>query len=352
MRILVTGSYDGKYNRTLIILEGFRKLGIQVIEYPLPKNWRGSRRTLLAGYKIRKLSRGVDFVFLPSFSHKYVPFVKKYCQAPLVFDPLISKYQSKTEDYQTIKAMSFKGKKLLKMENSAFTCADFIIADTKQHKDLFSELHNIEREKIGIAEVGADCNLFYPLEKKNKQFSIGFYGGFIPLQGTLNIIEAVGVLNRDDIRIELVGTGFQYEIAKNKIEEQQLNIDLPGWIEYSNLNKRINSYDICLGIFGTGSKSNNVIANKIFHYAACGKAIITKDSPAIREVFTHGENIWLCDNSANSIAEAILYLQEQTELRAQLGKAARALICNHYNPGSISTKIINGFNDCVKTPGP
>ena len=51
------------------------------------RNWRTFQH-------IRRLSSEVDFVVVPSFRHKDIAFVKLASKAPVVFDPLISKYMN------------------------------------------------------------------------------------------------------------------------------------------------------------------------------------------------------------------------------------------------------------------
>ena len=339
MKILVSGNYETDYNRTLIILKGLRELGHEVIEYSYAK------RCSKSATNIRAMSADCDFVFMPSFTHKCVPFVKNNITKPLIFDPLISKWLTNVHDYKQVSRFSLKAWRDFRRDRKTMTLADAVISDTNAHADWFSSTFGIPREKFTTAYVGVDCDEFKPMElAKNERFKVGFYGGFIPLQGTLNIINAINLLKEEDIDFEMIGTGYEYEKAKALIKELGLDISLPGWLKYDELAKRINGYDVCLGIFGDTTKANLVIPNKVFHYAACGRPIITKSSPAITEAFTDGEDIILSSCEPQDIADQILKLKNNEELRLKTAKNVRKLMEEKYNVKNIASSILEAFN--------
>jgi glycosyltransferase involved in cell wall biosynthesis len=59
------------------------------------------------------------------------------------------------------------------------------------------------------------------------------------------------------------------------------------WVDYDALIGYLHEADVCLGIFGTSDKAASVIPNKVFQILAAGKPLITRDSPAIRELVEH-----------------------------------------------------------------
>jgi len=196
-----------------------------------------------------------------------------------------------------------------------------------------------------VLYIGVDTAEFYPLAKNsvdNDIFNVGFYGGFIPLQGVKQIIETAKILQSEkNIKFTLDGNGFEYNEVKSLALKYNLtNIEFKGWIPYTNLNEEINKFDICLGIFGNTIKTNVVIPNKIYHYAAAQKCIITKNTPAITEIFTNNLNIVLSNGTPSDIAEKIIYLKNNKAIAAAIAAKGRSLISENYNAVCIDEQFI------------
>ncbi|MBK21363.1 MAG: hypothetical protein CMP63_03460 [Flavobacteriales bacterium] len=341
MIILFAGKYTGEYNRDKIIFEGLQKRNdVKIIEYKFNRKKDFNRE------KFSTLNKQCDIIYCPCFSHKFVRLIKKNATKPVVFDPLISNYLTKVFDYKNVTRRSPRAFRNYLKDKMAFNAADILIADTEQHKTYYHKTFGISLEKIHILPVGANTSLFKPIKRKpNHPLIIGFYGGFIPLQGTKFIIEAANILKKNtSIYFKLVGTGFEYEKMQQLVGDLNLkNVHFEGWISYNELPEKISKFDICLGIFGDTIKANLVIPNKIYHYAAMGKPIITKNSEAIKEIFTENKNIKLVNNNGKDIAEKILEVAENSDKQNELGKNARKLAEAEFNENKIAEKLVAIF---------
>jgi len=340
MNILVTGNYNPIYNRTSVLLHGLRKLGHQVIEKP----FRKKRITAADKKEIREWENKTDIVFMPSFTHVNVRSVKKITTKPLVFDPLISRYLSKVFDYKAVWKYSPRAYKNYLKDKISMTHADLVFADTQAHKAYFTSRIGIPAEKIHVLPVGVNEELFYPLpgQKKENTFVVGFYGSFIPLHGADVIVETAALLkNEKNIRFVLLGDGVQFNQIKATLKKNSMqNVDLKGWISYQDLNSEINAFDVSLGIFGSSLKTNKVVPNKIYHYMACNKPVITKDTEAMRELFTDGKDVLLTRANPKQVAEKILFLRENPEIRERIKLAGYNNVVKNHNSKSVGNKFI------------
>lgn len=339
VKLLFTGKRGFDYNRTQVLLAGLHKLddvAVNAYEFKV-KNARTASQ-------LKSLSEQADYIFVPSFRYKDVAYVKKHTDKPIVFDPLISNYLTKVVDYGHYWKTPFK----YLSDYFPFRKCDLLIADTEAHKVLYHRLFKVPLDKICVVPVGVNTSEFYPTDTPiNSKFLVGFYGSYVPLQGTKKIVETARLLqDHKDIQFELIGGGAQFKEAKHLAERYQLqHLDFVPRVAYEKLSERVNRFDICLGIFGDSLKANSVIPNKIFHYAALAKPIITRNSAAVTEVFKHRKNIVLSTTNPNQIAEAILELKSTPELCSALGQEAYKTITEGFNEEKIAQKFVNGIFD-------
>ena len=345
LTILFTGNYDPGYNRTAVIRAGLLKLGHRVEEFPFKK------RNGAARVKLLKFSKNADFIFMPSFTHKEVPFVKKNSSGKkLIFDPLVSRYMTKALDYKKVFKYGLAALINRYYDRKSMSAADSVITDTLAHLEYFNSAFGIPKSKMEVIRIGNDFGEFFTENaagtvENRKSYLVGFYGGFIPLQGVMNILKAAALLKgRKDIFFRLIGNGFDYKKARSFAEKEKLEqVSFPGWIGRPGLRLEIQAFDAALGVFGETPKTELVIPNKIYHYAACRKPIITKDTRAVRELFADKKDLLLVDGSPASIAEAVLRLKNDPAEAGALALSAYSKIKENFDETKTAERLIDIF---------
>lgn len=354
MNILFAGKFDPAYNRTRVLIEGLQETpGTSVALYPYSRRWR------FRPGAFRRLAAKADLVFLPAFTHQDLPLIRAFTRKPLIFDPLISRYLTKVFDYKKVGRRSPRALKNFLKDKLAMAMADRVLCDTAAHMDYFHRVMGIRASKLRVLPVGVNTDRFQPAgsetENAGAVFRVGFYGTFIPLHGAELIVEAAALLrDHTDIHFELLGAGLGYEaVRKHALQTLGLhNVSLPGWVPYDQLAARLQAFDLALGIFGLTEKADLVVPNKIFHYAAVRKTILTKDTPAVREIFQDGRDILLCPADAGALAEAILALRHDDARRASLAEEAYALVCRQYNHREIARRLLQIAEELLAEKSP
>ncbi len=338
MKILVTGRYEPGYNRNRVLLNGLRARGIDLTESPYEKKKEWDPSGFL------QETDHFDLVFLPAFTHYDVRFIKKRIKLPLVFDPLISRYLSKVFDYKKVRPYSPRALKNFLKDKHSMEAADVILADTEAHKTYYVEKIGIEPGKITVVPVGVDTREYQPAPRKTDsgQITVGFYGSFIPLHGISKIVEAAELLkDQHHIRFELIGDGVEFKKIHSRVRTSGPgNITFTGRIPPAELPGKLAGFDLCLGIFGDSLKARLVIPNKIYHYCAMGLPVITMDSPAIREVFTHGTDLFTTGNTPQQIATMIMERIGDASGTEQVAGAGMRLVREKYNEEAIAGHFI------------
>ena len=124
------------------------------------------------------------------------------------------------------------------------------------------------------------------------------------------------------------------------------NILFSEWMSKDDLIKEITESDICLGAFGSTPQSLMTVQNKIYEALAMGKAVITGRSPAVESAFIQQEEILLCERgSAESLAEAILTLHGDENLRLKIGKKGLAKFEENYTPEKIGARFLQHLKE-------
>ena len=236
-----------------------------------------------------------------------------------------------------------------------FECllSDKIILDTNTHIKYFNIKFNLRKKKFRRILVGAEpifsiSNNAVKRSGNAEKLRVGFWGTYIPLHGIEFIIKAADVL-KDDKRIvfSLLGRGQTYKKNVELARSLKLNnIEFNDLIPLKELPDFIAKCDIALGIFGKGEKALCVIPNKIFEAIQMKVPIITSNTPAINELFTHRKNILLCEIAdPKSISEGILELVNNEDLRMKIADNAYQLYREKTSLRCISNDLARFFRN-------
>jgi len=354
MRVCFFGGYNPGYIRNVIIKKGLIKNGVEVVECHTKSKFKFWLRYPILFFQHLKLFLiKYDFIFVPAFRHKDVPLAKLLgllTNKPVVFDPLVSRYETKIVDQKKVASYSIQARHNFRIDKLSFKLADIVLVDTFAHADYYAREFGIDRSKFIRVPVGVPDELFSLFKAKNEEknrkesnFLVQFYGSFLPLQGIEHIVRAARIVETRDraIRFELIGSGQTFPMIKRLVEELELkNITLRDWVPFNELSEVISRAHICLGIFGNTEKTLRVVPNKVFQCLSLKKPVITGRTPAILEYFVDKENILLCEvANADSLADAITLLKDNEELRRKIAENGYELIQENFTSELIGRQV-------------
>jgi len=267
----------------------------------------------------------------------------------IVFAPLVTVSETLVDDRAAYSEGSPVGRLLRALDRLTLSAADLVVIDTAAHRDYLVERFAIPPQRVLVqylgaeppfaaagagagAEAASDSAPAAPVSGTVMPLRVLCYSQYLPLHGSEVIALAARLIPVDcGITFELVGTGP--ERARTDAFAGRLpHVRLVDWIPYEELPARIAAADVVLGVFGTSVKARMVVPNKVYQAAAVGSAVVTADTPAIREVFVHGESIHAIEPTPRALADALLALARDPALRARLAQGARAAVARSAGP--------------------
>jgi glycosyltransferase involved in cell wall biosynthesis len=98
---------------------------------------------------------------------------------------------------------------------------------------------------------------------------------------------------------------------------------------------------LCLGIFGETPKAARVVPNKVFQCMGVGRPVISADTPAMRELFTGGEEMVLvAPADAKALAAAIEAHAADRAARERIGSAAAERVRRDFSPVPLARRLV------------
>lgn len=267
-------------------------------------------------------------------------------QRPLVLVAFISLYDTIVFDRGQLPVDSWKARAVKWFEQLGFGCADLILVDTVEHGKYLAGLYQLPLEKFERSFVGEDDDFFQPLPRVRTPgvFRVLFFGTYVPLHGVETVLAAAACLREaPGVEVVLIGKGQLYPQIRREAERLQLaNLHfVDQWMSPEKLREEVARADVCLGIFGQTPKAARVIPLKVFDALALGRPIITRDSPAIRELLEHEKNALLCPpGEGQALAAAILRLKEDPALAEALALGGQACFRQQATPEAVGRTLL------------
>lgn len=343
------GHYKNDYSRNVVLRKIFRFAGADVSEANEQGGWPNRSVRLIR----RTWSCQVDvlLVSFPGFSDMIVAkLVATKHRALLIFDPFYGMVETSVEDTRHIPAVSARSIYLRVMDRLALRLADVVLVDTNAHAEYFVSRYGVREAAIIRMPVGAllQNQSDQPTRTASETVHVVQYSNYKPLPGTAVVVEAAA-LTRSGIRYTLIGGGHERRYCEELAARLGVtNITFVDSLPYEELRKCIASSDIALGIFGTSPKAARVVPNKVVDAMAEGLAIITADSPAIRELIRVGTEVVVVPaGDPSALAGAIDELAADITARNELGQAARARFDDSYSNAAL-TAIAQAILEGVK----
>ena len=352
------GTYERDYPRSRVLVAGLGDLGVEVVEHHRPVWERhrhkasGLRPLPLAMSAVRFVGawgglaiaaareRPVDAVVVGYLAQ---PDVLPACcvararRVPLVVDMMISLSDTLAGDRALVGRAG--GAALAGIDRMSLRLADLVLADTAVGADWLSQRFGVPRGRIAVVPVGAEPERFPAIAPPLGPPTALFYGKLAPLHGVTTVLEAARRPGVPPLR--LIGDGqLGSWLAGELARDRPAGLTWERWVPYESLGAEVGAAAICLGVFGASDKAARVVPNKVWQAMAAGRAVVTADTPGVREVLEDGVSALLVPPAdADALAAALVRLGSDAALRARLGAAARAVYLRRGAPPAAASAL-------------
>ncbi len=343
------GIFDPEYSRNRVFIKGLKKQGVNVLLCVSHK--RGVFKYFDLIRKHWSLRGRYDVMVVGYPGQQSVILARLLTRKPIIFDALVSLYDSMVDDRAVIARRSIRAYYYWFIDYFSCYLADKVLVDTDAHKEYFIHTFYLHEKKIGRIFIGSDDEEIYPLpvHPESSIFKVHFHGCFNPLQGVEVIIKAAKILEHESIKFTLIGTGQTFDSVFALSESLNLqNISFFNRVPYSKLKEYLAEADVSLGIFGITNKALRVIPNKVYEALASRTPIITGRTAGITELLTDRENVLLCEmGNGEDLANKIQELRCNPALCVSLAKQGYELFTTTLTPLVLSKQLLSIINSLV-----
>lgn len=326
MRVAYFGTWEAGYPRNDQVIAALESAKVE-LEMVHEDMWAGTHKFGLSPAVLPRLARAelrlaraqvpeeVDAVIVGYPGHFDLWSARRHAR-PVVFNAMVSLYDTFVEDRERFRDGSFAAKALRRLDRAAFRAADLVVADTEANAGFMRGLAALD--EVAVCYLGAEERLFRRGWKRREEFHVLFVGKPAPLHGLDLILEAARRLPQVPFRV--VGAGQ----VTHLLDSRPPNVEHIPWVEYERVAEEYARAGCALGVFGASGKAQRVIPHKTFQALAVGTPVITADTVAARELLVDGRDSLLVERSADALSQAILALRDDAGLAERIGQGGRA----------------------------
>ena len=208
---------------------------------------------------------------------------------------------------------------------AAYNKADALISPSIYLADRYISA-GFPKEKIRVIANGLDTRYFRPCRKeRTEKLRIAYAGYFGRHKGISTLIKAVSLTGDKNILILLAGAGEEQEqyVKLSNLWGISGQLSFYGKLDNRGTLKLYNDADIyCLPSIWPENRPVSIT-----EAMACGLPVIASDTGGTKELVRDNETGLLFDaGDPHGLAEAIIKLRDEPELRRRMGKRGRKVI--------------------------
>ncbi len=185
-------------------------------------------------------------------------------------------------------------------------------------------------DRVVSIPTGIDLERFSPGDRFAARAALGLPAGatLVGIVATLrswkghrHLLEAIARLEREDVRLVVVGDGPQREM----LERRSAELGIAGRVHFAGNREDVAPWLRAFDVFCLPSYANEGVPQALMQAMACGLPVVTTDVGSIAEIVEDGVNgVMVRPEDPADLARALGALLHDPGLRAKLGERALA----------------------------
>jgi len=207
------------------------------------------------------------------------------------------------------------------------------------------------RRIVLIRGSGVDAERFAPLpEPATSSVTVALVARMLRGKGVLDAVAAIRRLRADGLAIELLLAGTPDPDSRDSLTEQELStIAAESGIEWLGRVEDVRTVWARAAIAVLPSTYGEGLPRALLEAAACGRPIVTTNTPGCREVVRNGENgLLVPPHDVAALAEAIAALASDPARRQAMGRAGRALVEREFAEPVIVAQTLALYDELLR----
>ena len=240
------------------------------------------------------------------------------------------------------------------LERQTYKHCTFAFVTNESYKKIAIERGKMDPKKVIVLRSGPKLERMKiqpPVEsiKRGKKYMVGYLGVIGQQEGIEYILQAAKycreTLKRDDIFWGIVGGGPHVAALKELCSKMGLDdcVEFTGRVPDQKLLDYLNTADVCVNSDTYNSMNDKSTMNKILEYMALAKPIVqfelTEGHYSAQEASLYAEQ-----NNANDMADKIVYLLENADVRKKMGEYGRNRVVNELSWEHTSKALLEGYD--------
>ncbi len=244
---------------------------------------------------------------------------------------------------------------LSKIARFLYERSALIVVVTSAFKEHLIRRWRVPAQKIAVIENGVETELFKPLPSTatdalrrdlgvESKFLVCYVGTMGMAHGLETILDAAAILRRQepDVLFLLVGEGAEKQRIKALAESRGLtNVKFLDQQPREKIPALILASDACLVLLKKTDVFKTVIPTKMLEFMSCERPVILAVEGQARQIVEEaGAGLAIEPENAGSLAQAIMQLSSNPELRKTLGQKGRVYIVEKFSRSSTAERYI------------